>query len=303
MKRKLLLLVASFLFISLVLSACGGGTALPTDTPGSGGGAPADPGGAGSSVGPAAGSVDASTGLTWPAFAPIPSGATAPTNPTSPASATIWIEGGLPLVLNNGECANIDGSTFVVAPAGGISPPPNASLVIEPGEGRNRVGTLTWAVGGEANQTAGVTMMLPLQITLNADDVSGSFSGTGFLGDFTRIAVTGVFNCVAPLARVGGPHPVDISGASCQITPYFVLSAGGGGSENAVMLAIDGGYAPGGTAGGRVAWRVGGVQYMSTWLHVSINPDGLSGSYFGEATGPDGSSFEFDGTFNCLGSR
>lgn len=301
MNRKLLLLLASLLFSSLVLSACGGGTALPTETPtpSSGGGVPADSGtGAGS--GPVAGSIDATTGLTLPAFAPAPSGA-APSRSTAAAFATIWIDGGLPLVLNNGECATIDGGIFVVAPAGGISPPPNASLVIEPGEGTNRVGTLTWAISGGAENTAGVTMLNPLQVTLNADGVSGSFTGTGYLGNFTEIAVTGVFNCSAPLVRIGGDHPLDVTDARCEISPAFVLRAGSAGGDSALLM-FDEHFAAGATVSGGISWHVGGVSYTSNWLSATINPDGLSGSYYGEATDSSGVTFTVEGTFNCLGS-
>jgi hypothetical protein len=143
-------------------------------------------------------------------------------------------------------------------------------------------------------------------ITLNNDGFSGRFEGTAHktssgIPVTETISVRGLFTCTAALVRIGGDHPLDLSGANCQVTPYFQLSVGERG-ENAALLILDGTAEPGATLNGGISWRVGGVNYVSTWLSTTIRSDGISGTYVGEAAGPDGGTFSIQGSFNCLGN-
>jgi len=300
---------------ALLLAACGTSSAAPTSTPtlpsGGGdtaGGAPADAG--------TTGSLDAATGLGAPEFGTAPVGAVPPASrPSSPIAsetvaentATIAIAGGLPLTVSGGSCSTLDGETYISAPPVADAPPPYASLVIyaSSDEGNLRSGYLVWATSDAATDSALVSAQDLFVITLNDDHFSGRFDGTAHrvvegVPVQEVIEVHGVFNCIAGLLRVYGEHPVDMTGAQCETVPQIMISSGRSG-ENAALFMVEPGAAAGAVASGGLSWRVGGVEYGTNWLNVTINPDQLSGSYYGEGRRPDGSTFPIQGAFNCLG--
>lgn len=308
------------LLSAMLLSACAPASATLTPIPGGGAaqpGSPADPassapaesaGGAPSeSINPQAGQADVVGGLPQPPFSLRPAGAVAPTpEPGRTGSAMLVIGGDLPLVLSGGECVPFEGDTYLSIPNTVGAPPPHASLVINGGEGLTRSGYLVWATSSLDTDGATVSTQDVFVITLNEDGFSGRFEGTAHrvtdnIPVLQQIPVNGVFTCVASLLTVRGPHPVDLDGARCELAPQFVMRAGERG-QNQVLLMLEPGSEPGDSdiAAG-ISWRVGGVTYTSTWLTADRNPDGLSGSYYGQATGPDGAPFEIQGTFNCLG--
>jgi hypothetical protein len=314
MRLNKIALFALALIALLLLSACGPAPAEPTPTPGSGGPADTgsesgdsgstDPGSSGDA--PGAG-TDTTTGLTAPPFAPIPSGAVRPPAPTNLAhgSAVLVIEGDLPIVYSGGDCDLIGEEMYLtIYPAEN----PGASFIIYPGTGSTRQGSLVWARTGLPQDNAGVSNEDPLTITLNEDGFSGSFSGRAFRvgapGEpvAVPISVSGSFTCIAHLMRVGGDHPLDLAGISCVDLPSFTLR-GGNPSGDAVWLIAPEGATAGSTGEGALSWRVGGANYTSNWLSLTINPDGVSGSYFGEGRNADGSeTFTIQGSFNCLGA-
>lgn len=291
----------------LFLAACGTATPgdAPTPTPlpsGEGSDAGSEPGGAPAGDSAGAG-PDASTGLVLPLLAPSPSGAVRPeaTNNFAHGSAVLVINGDLAVTYTGGDCDQLGDETYLTIHPGAL---PGASLIIFPGSGSTRQGTLVWATSGRPQDNAGVSAENPLTITLNEDGFSGSFEGLAFRvggvgGVATEIAVSGSFTCISQLLRVGGAHPVDLTGVECSANP-FTLRVGSPGSDAALLIAEDGATA-GSTVEGGLSWRVAGVSYTTTWLVLRINADGVSGSYFGEGVGPDGSTFAVDGAFNCLG--
>jgi hypothetical protein len=207
-------------------------------------------------------------------------------------------------VLTGGDCDYVGDDLFLTIYPGtqaGI-----ANLIVNAGSGSTREGTLVWTTSGLPQDNAAVSAEDPLAITLNEDGFSGSFEGRAFRvggpGEpvAVHIVVSGTFTCISHLLRVGGDHPVDLTGVTCASTPTFSLRSGGAGTDAALLLAAEGATA-GSTVEGGLSWRVGGVNYTSSWLSIRINSDGLSGSYFGEATGPDGATFPVQGSFNCLG--
>ncbi len=305
--------LAFIIIITLLLAACTPGAATPTPTPlGSGGvtGPSAGEPASGAPTGP----VDETTGLTQPSLVEIPSGVVipptsrlAPASDPEPGTATIAIGGGLPLTVTGGTCSMLDGETYVSVPATFDADPPYASLVIYAAsdDSNLRGGTLVWATSEAATDSALVSTQDLFVITLNADGFSGRFDGTAHrvsegIPVQEVIDVSGVFNCIAGLVRVGGEHPVDLTGAQCETTPSIVVQLGRPG-ENAVLLVVEEGASPSASARGGLSWRVGGVDYTTNWLSVSLNRDAISGSYYGEARRPDGSTFTVEGTFNCLG--
>jgi hypothetical protein len=295
----------------LLLAACGmapgGGAPTPTALAGGTGSeaeaATGSEAGSEAEAGGAAGSSDGLTGLSIPLVAPTPSGAVQaePANNAAHGSAVLVINGDLPITHTGGDCDMIGDETYLTIPPGAI---PGASLVIFPGSGTTRQGTLVWATSGRPQDNAGVSAENPLIITLNEDGFSGSFEGLAYRvggtgGVATEIAVSGNFTCISQLMRVGGAHPVDLTGVECSADP-FTLRVGNPGSDAALLIAEDGATA-GSTVEGGLSWRVGGVNYTTNWLVLRINADGFSGSYFGEGVGPDGTAFPVDGAFNCLG--
>jgi hypothetical protein len=214
------------------------------------------------------------------------------------------IEGGLPITYSGGDCDMVGDEMFLTIYPGTT---PGASLIVSPGSGNTRQGSLVWARSGASDDSAGVSAEDPITITLNQDGFSGSFSGRAFQtggpgGVATQIEVSGLFTCISHLVRVGGDHPVDLTGISCVGDPSFTLRGGNSGGD-AVWLVAPEGAAAGSTGVGALSWRVGGVNYTSTWLSLTINPDGISGSYFGEGRNQDGSeTFAIQGSFNCLGA-
>lgn len=300
----------------LLLAACGmvpgGSASTPTALPSGGGsdagsdtgsGAGSDTGVAPDTGGPTDSSSDGSTGLNVPVLAPAPSGAVQPeaANNAAHGSAVLVINGDLPITHTGGDCDIFADETYLTIPQGAI---PGASLVIFPGSGTTRQGTLVWATSVSPQDNAMVSAENPLTITLNEDGFSGSFEGRAFRvggsgGVATEIAVSGSFTCISQLLRIGGTHPVDLTGVECSANP-FVLRVGGPGSNAALLMAEDGATV-GTSVNGGLSWRVGGVNYTTAWLALRINPDGVSGSYFGEGIGPDGSPFPVQGAFNCLG--
>lgn len=295
-QNSLVLKIITLFMMVALLSACTPGTPTPTNTPGSGGS------GAG---GTAAGSTDAATGVSMPPFAPAPSGASAPARSTSVAhgSAVIAISGDLPIVLSGGDCDFVGEELFLTIYPGtqaGV-----ANLIISPGTGPTRVGSLVWTTSSLPQNNGAVSAEDPLVVTLNEDGFSGSFEGRAFRvggpGEpvAVPIVVSGSFTCISHLIRVGGDHPVDLTGVTCVAAPAFSLRSGTPGTNAALLMAADGATA-GSTVAGGLSWRVGGVNYVTSWLSLHINSDGLSGSYFGEASGPDGRTFTVSGSFNCL---
>lgn len=299
----------------LLLAACGSGTpATPTSTPSSGGGESSSTTGGGD-AGSTEGS-DASTGLFLPPIGTIPSGVTPPTNRapgplaegiSNEGTATIAISGELPLLLSGGTCTTVDGETYLSVPPEYDAAPPYAALVIYQAsdESNLRGGYLVWATSDVATDSALTSAQNLFVITLNDDHFSGRFSGTAErvndgIPVQREIEIDGVFNCLAGLVRVGGDHPADFAGAECITSPHFVVRSGTRG-QNAVWLQLEDGARSGEPARGGLSWRVGGVEYASNWMSVTLNPDAISGSYFGEASNPDGSTFIFQGSFNCLG--
>lgn len=300
---------------ALLLAACGTSSAAPTSTPTLPSGGGDDTSASGSAAAPGA-SVDATTGLGVPVFGAAPVGAAPPASRPSGAlpsdtsaenSATIAISGGLPLMVTGGSCSTLDGETYVSVPTVFDAPPPYASLVIYPadGEGNIRGGYLVWASSDATTDSALVSSQDLFVITLNDDHFSGRFDGTAHkvvegVPVQEVIEVHGVFNCIAGLLRVYGEHPVDMTGAQCETVPQIVISNGRSG-ENAALFMVEAGAAPGAVARGGLSWRVGGSEYTTNWLNVTLNPDQLSGSYYGEGRRPDGSTFPVQGAFNCLG--
>lgn len=300
------------LIMTLLLAACAPAPAIPTSTPT----LPSGGGETGGSSAPAGdpGSQDEATGLDGPVHGTIPSNINPPSggnlggNPPTGAAAgtgTIAIGGELPLTLTGGTCEQLDGDTYLSIPSTAGAAPPYVSLVIYGGTGNTRSGQLVWATSQEYTDGALVSTQDTFVITLNSDGFSGRFEGTAHRGSNeiplqVVIPISGVFNCVAGLVRVGGEHPLDMTGAQCETAPSIVVSGGRPG-ENAVLLTVEEGAAYGAPARGGVSWRVGGVQYTTNWLYVNMNSDMLSGSYTGEARRPDGSTFIVEGTFNCLG--
>lgn len=297
---------------ALLLNACAPGlaTPTPTPTPASGGG---ETGGApaasppDSVSNPQAGEPDPVGGLPQPPFVPPPPSRVRPTpEPGREGHAMLVIGGDLPLVLSGGECIPFEGDTYLSIPNTIEQPPPSGSLVIFGGEGLTRSGQLTWATSDVGTDEAFVSSEDIFVITLNEDGFSGRFEGTARrvtnnIPILETIQVQGVFTCVASLLTVRGPHPVDLDGARCDLEPQFVMRAGTRG-QNQVLLMLEPGSQPGDTdLSAGISWHVGGVTYTSTWLTANRNSDGLSGTYHGEAAGPDGVPFEVQGTFNCLG--
>lgn len=305
------------ILLVFALSACGpGASALATATPTlpSGGGetsgdasAPAD------NQAPA--SQDATTGLEQPALNDIPSVATPPPPPdvrqqagSNPpdGGASIAIAGGLPLgLLTGGTCTTFEGDTYLSVPPHADAIPPYVSLVIYGGQSNIRSGTLVWATSTAATDGALVSTQDVFEIVINADGFSGHFEGTAHRvvnGTPVQevIEVRGVFNCIAGLLRVYGEHPVDMTGAQCETAPQIIISSGRSG-ENAALFMVQPGASPDSVARGGLSWRVDGVSYSTNWLNVTINPDLLSGSYYGEGRRPDGSTFPVQGAFNCQG--
>ncbi len=300
------------ILLLLALAACSPSPAAAPSTPTlpSGGG---DSSGSSASAGDAGGSQDAATGLDEPAHGSIPNNTSPPSvgslgGPPSSAAegtGTIAIGGELPLMLTGGTCEQLDGDTYLSIPTTAGAPPPYVSLIIFGGEGLVRSGQMVWATSEAYTDGAVVSAQDTFVITLNGDGFSGRFEGTAHRGSTgvpvqVVIPVNGVFNCVAGLVRVGGEHPMDMTGARCEMAPSIVVSGGRPG-ENAVLLTVEEGATSGTPARGGISWRVGGVQYTTNWLYVNINSDALSGSYTGEARRPDGSTFIVEGTFNCMG--
>ncbi|MCL4257157.1 MAG: hypothetical protein KJZ53_01355 [Anaerolineales bacterium] len=300
-----------------LLAACSSAPAIPTSTPTlpSGGG---DTSGAGSApAGDPGGSQDAATGLDEPVLGITPPEATPPPVPTPrpdiqgasnppEGSASIAIGGDLALgPITGGTCSTLDGETYLSVPPSAGAPPPYASLVIYAGPSNIRSGTLVWATSEQATDSAVVSAQDTFEIIINPDGFSGSFEGTAHrvtsgVPVQEVISVSGVFNCVAGLLRVYGEHPVDMTGAQCETTPQLMISSGRSG-ENAALFMVEPGASPDHVARGGLSWRVDGTQYGTNWLNVTINPDRLSGSYYGEGRRPDGSTFPIQGAFNCLG--
>lgn len=283
----------------LALSACAPASApTETPTPGSGAMAPADSGAA------PAGSPDTITGLTTPPFAAAPSGFVAPppTGNVAHGTAVLVINGDLPITYTGGDCDVLGEETYLtIYPAEN----PGASLIIFPGSGATRQGTLVWARSGLPEDNAGVSNEDPLSITLNDDGFSGTFEGRAFQvggsgGVATQISVSGSFTCVAQVLHVGGAHPVDLTGVTCTADPAFTLRSGGPATDAALLLAEEGATASSTVQAG-LSWRVGGVSYTTNWLMLTVGADGVSGSYYGEATAPDGTVFSVNGGFSCLG--
>lgn len=286
------------LAVLLLLAACapagagspGGSSAAPTSAP-----ATAAPEGA------SAPPTDASTGLSMP---PIPTRA-APLEPVIPLpSAVLNILGDMPYTYGPGECLAVEGDIYLNIPNEINAPPPAASLIIWAGEGNMREGVLSWSVSEDPTGTATTTQTETIVIRLNADGLSGAFEGTARRATngvpvSEVISVSGSFTCVAAPVRIAGQYPADLTGASCSAGP-FQLRAGSIGSS-AVILITEGG-APGQTVLGAMTWRVDGRVFISTWLDVTLNPDGLSGQFEGRAIGEGIDEFEVSGTFNCLGS-
>ncbi len=285
---------------ALLLGACTPGAApTETPTPSSGGMAPPDAGA------PPAGSSDTTTGLSAPPFAPAPAGVTAP--PSLPGSiargtAVLVIGGDLPITYTGGDCDVIGEETYLTIYPGVT---PGASFIIYAGTSNTRQGYLVWQRTGLPEDNAAVSNEDPLTITLNDDGFSGSFEGRAFrVGGSGEpvavpISVSGSFTCVAQVLHVGGAHPVDLTGVSCSSGDVFTLRSGTPGSDAALLLAENG--APGSTVQAGLSWRVGGVSYTTNWLMLTIGADGVSGSYFGEATAADGTVFSVNGGFSCLG--
>lgn len=305
---------AYLLVFALLLSACSS-TIEPTATPlPSGGGSseevsgePADSGsndsGGSADLG-TSGPIDNSTGLIQPSIAPPPSGAPAPMpeNAAAEGSAILLINGELGITYTGGSCDVLGDETYITIPAQGSQP--GASMIIFPGDALMRTGTLVWATSGNPEDNAAVSAQEPLAITLNADGLSGSFEGVAYRvggvgGVATRIGVNGSFTCISHLIRVSGEHAIDLAGITCAYSPEFQLR-GGNPSGNAVWLIASPGLTAGSAVDGGLSWRVGGVNYVTFWLTVRLNPDGVSGSYFGEAYGPDNVDFPVSGQFNCL---
>lgn len=309
----------AFVLLLTLLAACSpSAPATPTPTP-SGGGGETSASGSSDASGPAAdpgASVDAATGLGAPVLGAAPAGAAPPasrpsgalpSDPSAENSATIAISGGLPLMVTGGSCSTLDGETYVSVPAVFDAPPPYASLVIYPAsdESNLRGGYLVWASSDAATDSALVSTQDLFVITLNDDLFSGSFAGTAHkvvegVPVQEVIDVNGVFNCIAGLLRVFGDHPVDMTGAQCETVPQIVISSGRSG-ENAALLVVEPGATPDTAVRGGLSWRVGGSEYTTNWLSVTVNADQLSGSYYGEGRRPDGSTFPVQGAFNCLG--
>lgn len=307
MRAQVLRLLSLIAFASLLVSACAPAAPQPTPTPGSGGSAPDVPAASGGSGDPGTGAtVDTSTGLTAPPLAPIPSGVSAPAPDTNLAhgSAMLVINGDLPIIYSGGDCDVYEEEMYLSIYPGTL---PGASFILLAGSGSTRAATMVWARSGLPEDNAAVSATDPLVVTLNADGFSGSFEGRGFrvggAGEpvAVPISISGSFTCISQLVRVGGDHPVDMTGVSCEASPTFILRAGGP-SGNAVLLETEAGARAGSTVVGGISWRVGGIAYTSNWLSVQINADGVSGSYFGEGTNADGSTFRIQGSFNCLGA-
>ena len=302
------------ILLVFAVSACGpGSSTLATATPTlpSGG---SDSSGSSAPAGDAGGSQDAATGLGEPVLGEIPSDATPPTPAPSnqntgnipEGGASIAIAGGLPLnMITGGTCSTLDGDTYLSVPPSAGAPPPYASLIIYAGQSNIRSGTLVWATSDAATDGAVVSTQDVFEIIINPDGFSGSFEGTAHrvvngVPVQEVIDVRGVFNCIAGLLRVYGEHPVDLTGAQCDTVPQIVVSGGRSG-ENAALFMVELGATPDHVARGGLSWRMGGTQYTTNWLNVTINPDRLSGSYYGEGRRPDGSTFPIQGAFNCLG--
>jgi hypothetical protein len=307
------LLTIFLMLVAILLSACAPESAPPAQDERTNPTAPqdlqnAEPAQNNASTNPPAGQPDTVSGLPLPALAPRPSGATSPAAaPDQTAgTATLAIGGELPLMLTGGRCERFEGDTYLSIPNTIEDITPRASLVINGGEGLTRTGYLTWATSDSPTDSATVSTQDQFVITLNGDGFSGRFDGTAHrvtnnIPILQQIEVRGVFTCVASLITVRGPHPVDIDGAQCELEPQFTMRAGQSG-QNQVLFILQPESEPGDSdipAG--ISWNVGGVTYTSSWLIANRNTDGLSGSYYGEATGPDGVPFEVQGTFNCLG--
>lgn len=309
----------SLVLLCLLICACSpSSTSFPAETP-----TPSAGGGESGSAADTSGSApddsartDISTGLFLPPIGTAPSGASAPASSVSGplaeeipvnGTATIAISGELPLLLTGGTCTMVDGETYVSVPPVYDVPPPYASLVIyEASDNSNlRGGYLVWATSDAATDSALTSAQNLFVITLNNDHLSGRFNGTAErvndgIPAQREIEIDGIFNCVAGLMRVGGDHPADFAGAECITSPQFVVRSGTPG-QNAVLLQLEEGAHSGEPARGGLSWRVGGVEYSSNWLTVTLNHDAISGTYHGEASNPDGSTFSVQGSFNCLG--
>jgi hypothetical protein len=216
----------------------------------------------------------------------------------------LLINGELGITYTEASCDVPGDETYITVLPNG--PTPGASMIIFPGDGFTRTGTLVWATTGAPTDNAAVSAAEPLVITLNPDEFSGRFEGVAYRvggagGVATRIGVNGSFTCISHLVRVSGEHAVDVAGVTCTYAPEFELR-GGDASGNSVWLMAGSSLTAGGFADGGLSWRVGGVNYVTFWLTVRLNADGVSGSYFGEAYGPDNVDFPVSGQFNCLGA-
>lgn len=246
--------------------------------------------------------TDASTGLSMPL--PIPTRA-APLEPVIPLpSAVLNILGDMPYTYGPGECLAVEGDIYLNIPNEINAPPPAASLIIWAGESNIREGVLAWSVSVDPTGAATTTQTETIVIRLNADGLSGAFEGTARRATngvpvSEIISVSGSFTCVSAPVRIAGQYPADLTGASCSGGP-FQLRAGSIGSS-AVVLITEGG-APGQTVLGAMTWRVDGRVFITTWLDVTLNPDGVSGQFEGRAIGEGIDEFDVSGTFNCLGS-
>lgn len=308
------------LLFALLLAACGSGSlpAAPTNTP-----TPASGGGetAGNAQNPAPEvPADAEIGLIDPPLAPPPPDTLPPMEHHYPApqgsgrtGAMLVIRGGMPLVLTGGECERLGNESYVNIPSSSqvlssgtiVTTYPNASLVIYEGTGNIRSGTLVWALSEADTDHAVVSTQDFFAITLNGDGFSGSFEGTARrvtagVPVTDLIEVWGVFTCVPGLFAVGGEHPMELTHTRCNLEPFRIEVGQRG--ENAGLLLLEDGVGPGESGRGGLSWRVDGINYVSDWLTLTRYPDGLSGSYFGIAAGPDGIRFPVQGTFNCLGT-
>ncbi|MBX3048919.1 MAG: hypothetical protein KIT46_01300 [Anaerolineales bacterium] len=302
--------VWTVLLLALLLAACGSGASLaaPTNTP-----TPASGGGeTGGAQNPAPeGPVDVETGLPQPQLVPPPPGSNPPVippgtgSPPAGAGAMLVIGGDLPLELHGGECQMLDGDTYLSIPNTANAEPPYASLIIYAGTGATRNGTLVWATSAANTDGAVVSTQDTFVITLNGDGFSGRFDGTAHRGSSgvpvqVVIPVRGVFTCVPGIVAIRGEHPMDLTNTHCSTEPFRIVVGERGGNQ--ALFILEDGVGPGESGNAGLSWRVGGVNYVTTWMSLTRNPDGLSGSYFGEAAGPDGRSFPVSGTFNCLGT-
>lgn len=240
--------------------------------------------------------VDTETGLSAGTPAPAPASASVAIPDPEGGQATLIINSGdRSIAESGGTCEIIEGTTYVSA-----------------GDVNGVQGILRWEGSSAANPAVSWQMSMDkpaisdpadFVIHLSEDGTNGTFEGTALSTAPNEAAVirpvSGTFSCAPSPFSILGWRPLALLHTNCQTGNSFVSA---GDSGNAALLAVDTATRlPDGHFEGALTWRVGGVEYATTWLEGILARDGTSANFIGLATDQDGSTFEVSGSFTCIG--